>query len=134
MKKNVFKTLGLSLLIASSALAPTAFAADKKTAEAEKIEVTPTSDSVTKQELAAIYVLSEICPSLIGKDLKFNKAYDNLVKAYLNNDAKAVETLNKRVKGKDFQEALKEARADAKAASDNDNRQICDDVRNYYSK
>ncbi|CAM4281578.1 hypothetical protein MMP66_07035 [Acinetobacter dispersus] len=133
MKKNVFKTLGLSLLIASSALTSTAFAADKKS-ETEKIEVTPMSDSVTKQELAAIYVLSEICPSLIGKDLKFNKAYDNLVKAYLGNDTKAVETLNKRVKGKDFQEALKEARADAKAASDNDNRQICDDVRNYYSK
>lgn len=134
MKKNVFKTLGLSFLIASSALASTAFAADKKSTEAEKIEVTPTSDSVTKQELAAIYVLSEICPSLIGKDLKFNKAYDNLVKAYLNNDANAVESLNKRVKGKDFKEALKEARNDAKAASDSDNRQICDDVRNYYSK
>lgn len=134
MKKNVFKTLGLSFLIASSTLAPTAFAADKKSTEAEKIEVTPTSDSVTKQELAAIYVLSEICPSLIGKDLKFNKAYDNLVKAYLNNDANAVESLNKRVKGKDFKEALKEARNDAKAASDSDNRQICDDVRNYYSK
>ncbi|ENV08069.1 MULTISPECIES: MCR_0457 family protein [Acinetobacter] len=133
MKKNVFKTLGLSFLIASSALAPTAFAAEKKS-EPEKIEVTPMSDSVTKQELAAIYVLSEICPSLIGKDLKFNKAYDNLVKAYLNNEANAVETLNKRVKGKDYQEALKEARADAKAASDDDNRQICDDVRNYYSK
>ncbi|WP_277561417.1 MCR_0457 family protein [Acinetobacter beijerinckii] len=134
MKKNVFKALGLSFLIASSVLAPTAFAADKKASEAEKIEVTPISDTVTKQELAAIYVLSEICPSLIGKDLKFNKAYENLVKAYLNNDAKAVETLNKQVKTKDFQEALKEARSDAKAASDEDNRQICDDVRNYYSK
>ena len=35
---------------------------------------------------------------------------------------------------KDFKAALKEARSDAKAASDDDNRQICDDVRNYYSK
>lgn len=133
MKKNVIKTLTLSLLITSSAFVTTAFAADQK-AEPEKIEVTPVSDDVTQQELAVIYVLSETCPSLIGKDLKFNKAYDNLVKAYLSNEANAVDILNKRVHSKDFQEPLEEARAIAKAASDEDNRQICDDVRTYYSK
>ncbi|WP_130802916.1 MCR_0457 family protein [Acinetobacter ihumii] len=135
MKKNLFKIAGLSFLIASSTLitATSTFAADKKT-DAEKIEVTPSSDNVTPQELAAIYVLSEVCPTLIGKDLKFNKAYENLVKAYLNNEPNAVEILKKRVKTKEFQPALKEARADAKKASDDDNRQICDDVRNYYSK
>ncbi len=69
MKKNVFKTLGLSFLITSSLFTTTVFAAEKKS-EPEKIEVTPTSESVTPQELAAIYVLSEICPDLIGKDLK----------------------------------------------------------------
>ena len=79
-------------------------------------------------------MLSEICPPLIGKDHKFNKAYDNLVKAYLDNDPKAVDVLNKRAKSKDFQAALTEARNDAKAASDEDNRQICEYVRNYYSK
>ena len=82
MKKNFFKTLGLSFLITSSLFTTTVFAAEKKS-EPEKIEVTPTSEGVTPQELAAIYVLSEICPDLIGKDLKFNKAYDNLVKSYL---------------------------------------------------
>ncbi|MPW43170.1 MCR_0457 family protein [Acinetobacter guerrae] len=133
MKKNVFKIVGLSFLLATTTFATTAFAKDNK-AESEKIEVTPTSENVTPQELAAIYVLSEVCPSLIGKDLKFNKAYENLVKAYLNNEPNAVEALNKRAKSKDFQPALKEARADAKKASDDDNRQICDDVRNYYSK
>ena len=86
MKKNVFKTLGLSLLTASSIFTTTAFAAEKKS-ETEKIEVTPTLEGVTPQELAAIYVLSEICPDLIGRDLKFNKAYDNLVKSYLSNES-----------------------------------------------
>lgn len=133
MTKNVLKTLGLSFLLTSTAFSATTYAAEKKS-ETEKIEVTPTSENVTQQELAAIYVLSEICPPLIGKDLKFNKAYDNLVKAYLDNDPKAVDVLNKRAKSKDFQAALTEARNDAKAASDEDNRQICDDVRNYYSK
>ena len=133
MKKHIFAQLSLSLLIMSSFATSPVFAADKKTV-ADKIEVTPISEDVTKEELAAIYVLSEICPSLIGKDLKFNKAYEQLVKAYLSNEDDAVDVLKKRANSKDFKAALKEARNDAKAASDDDNRQICDDVRNYYSK
>ena len=133
MKKHIFAQLSLSLLIMSSFATSPVFAADKKSV-AEKIEVTPISEDVTKEELAAIYVLSEICPSLIGKDLKFNKAYEKLVKAYSSNEDDAVDVLKKRVKSKDFKAALEEARNDAKAASDDDNRQICDDVRNYYSK
>ena len=133
MKKNVVKTLGLSFLIAASTFVPTVFAADKQS-ETEKIEVTPVSDEVSPQELAVIYVLSETCPTLIGKDLKFNKAYDTLVKSYLSNEKNAVEILSKRMQTKEYTESLKEARDIAKAASDEDNRQICDDVRNYYSK
>ena len=133
MKKHIFAQLSLSLLIMSSFATSHVFAADKKSV-AEKIEVTPISEDVTKEELAAIYVLSEICPSLIGKDLKFNTAYENLAQAFLANEKDAVKMLNKRAKAKDFQVALTEARNDANAASEDDNRQICDDVRNYYSK
>ena len=133
MKKNVVKTLGLSFLIAASTFVPTAFAADKQP-ETEKIEVTPMSDEISPRELAVIYVLSETCPTLIGKDLKFNKAYDTLVKSYLSNEKNAVEMLSKRMQTKEYKEPLKGARDIAKAASDEDNRQICDDVRNYYSK
>ena len=133
MKKNVVKTLGLSFLIAASTFVPTVFAADKQS-ETEKIEVTPMSDEISPRELAVIYVLSETCPTLIGKDLKFNKAYDTLVKSYLSNEKNAVEILSKRMQTKEYTESLKEARDIAKAASDEDNRQICDDIRNYYSK
>ena len=133
MKKNVVKTLGLSFLIAASTFVPTAFAADKQP-ETEKIEVTPMSDEISPRELAVIYVLSETCPTLIGKDLKFDEAYDTLVKSYLSNEKNAVEMLSKRMQTKEYKEPLKEARDIAKAASDEDNRQICDDVRNYYSK
>ena len=133
MKKNVVKALGLSFLIAASTFVPTVFAADKQS-ETEKIEVTPMSDEISPRELAVIYVLSETCPTLIGKDLKFNKAYDTLVKSYLSNEKNAVEILSKRMQTKEYTESLKEARDIAKAASDEDNRQICDDVRNYYSK
>lgn len=133
MKKNALKTLGFSFFLALSTFAPTTFAADKKS-EPEKIDVTQASDETDDIDLAVIYNLGEICPGLIGKDLKFNKAYETLVKAHLNNEANAVEILNKRAKTKDFQKPLKEARAISKAASDEDNRQICDSVRNYYSK
>ena len=132
MKKNVFKTLSASFLIASSLFASNAFAADKKS-ETEKIEVTPT-ENVSQQELATIYVLSEICPDLIDQDSKFDKAYENLAKAYLDNKPDATALLKKQVKSKDFKASLKEARKDAKAASDKDNREICHEVVTYYSK
>ena len=59
---------------------------------------------------------------------------DDIELLILANEKDAVKMLNKRAKAKDFQVALTEARNDANAASEDDNRQICDDVRNYYSK
>lgn len=54
-------------------MATVGYAADKKTAEKKTenenvVEVTP-SKGTTPEELAAIQVLSEICPSLIGKKM-----------------------------------------------------------------
>lgn len=130
MKKNVFKTLSLSLLIASSAFASTTFAANAKQ-ESENIDVTSTVQSTTQEELAAIYVLSEICPKLIDEDKKFSQGYERLVKEYLPKESKAVDLLNTRAKAKDFQKFLVEARKDASAATQAQNRQICEDVQNY---
>lgn len=133
MKTNFFKQLGVSLLLISGVCSSQAFAADKKTTT-EKIDVTPTVDNVSSQELAAIYVLSEICPDLTHKNTKFDQAYENLAKSYLNNRTDAVTFLKKQVKNKEFKPILKEARADAKKASDKTNLAICNEVIQYYAK
>ena len=76
MKKSLVQSLSVVLLMT---MATVGYAADKKKTAEKKtenenvVEVTP-SKGTTPEELAAIQVLSEICPSLIGKkDKTFNK-------------------------------------------------------------
>lgn len=72
--------------------------AEKKTENENVVEVTP-SKGTTPEELAAIQVLSEICPSLIGKkDAEFAQGYERLVKDYLPNEADPVAALENVVK------------------------------------
>lgn len=89
------------------------------------------NNSVTQNELAAIYVLSEICPNLIGNNSKFNNGYQQLVKSYLPNETNPVEMLEQHAKSPNFQKYLIEERKTVKAASINDNREICEEVLAY---
>ncbi|MFA3126713.1 hypothetical protein KWG22_01485 [Acinetobacter pittii] len=137
MKKSLVQSLSLVLLMS---MATAGFAADKKKTTEKKtenenvVEVTP-QQGTTPEELAAIQVLSEICPSLIGKkDADFAQGYERLVKDYLPNETDAVSTLEKRSKDKAFKKYLKEARSDAKAAGDEQNTLVCQDVKAYQSQ
>ncbi|MFV5375602.1 MULTISPECIES: MCR_0457 family protein [Acinetobacter] len=137
MKKSLVQSLSLVLLMS---MATVGFAADKKKTTEKKtenenvVEVTP-QQGITPEELAAIQVLSEICPDLIGKkDADFAQGYERLVKDYLPNETDAVSALEKRSKDKGFKKYLKEARQDAKAAGDEQNTLVCQDVKAYQSQ
>ncbi len=131
MSATFSKLCAFGLLASSMVFTSHTFAAAKETSHDENIEVTQTQ--VTKEELAAIYVLSEVCPSLIKEDKKFDQGYARLLKDYLpgeNNPATAIKTLSKQ---SSFKAALKEARQDAKKAGDKGNLGVCQDVSNYHS-
>ena len=96
----------------------------------ENIEVTP-MHNVTNHELAAIYVLSEICPSMVSDQAKFNAGYQKLAKEYLpteNNPVARLELLSQQA---NFKSILAEAQNDAKAAGDDKNQQICEELTSY---
>ena len=99
-------------------------------AQDENIEVTPIQN-VTQQELAAIFVLSEVCPSYVSDQDKLKNGYSKLAKEYLPSEKNPVEALNKLAKDSKFQPILNEARADVKQAGDKKNQEVCDDVSNY---
>ena len=99
-------------------------------AQEENIEVTP-SQQVTQQELAAIYVLSEVCPSLVKENNQFQQGYAKLAQEYMPKEKDAVAALDKISKQKNFQPMLKEARADAKAAGTAKNQAICQELTAY---
>ena len=85
----------------------------------------------TQQELAAIYVFSEICPKLIKDDGQFQTGYAKLAHEYLPQEQNAVTALKKITQQKNFKSILAEARSDAKKAGDSKNLQICQDVSTY---
>jgi hypothetical protein len=124
MKNPIFQALTFCAISAATLLGTSAFAAD------ENINVTPTQQ-VTKQELAAIYVLSEICPSMVKDKAQFNQGYGKLVTEYMPGQNKPVERLNQMAKQKDFRNILAEAQSDAKKAGKQKNQVICDELTTY---
>ncbi|NHB57754.1 MCR_0457 family protein [Acinetobacter shaoyimingii] len=132
MNNQLSKTLAFLTLTSSMMLSTWGFAKDNTEKDkAENIDVT--QQQVTKEELAAIYVLSEICPKLIKVDDEFKTGYTHLLKDYLPNEKSPQTTLNSLAKQKDFKAALKQARDDAKHATEKENQQICEDVKKYQS-
>lgn len=124
MKNPIFQALTFCAISAATLLGTSAFAAD------ENINVTPTQQ-VTKQELAAIYVLSEICPSMVKDKSQFNQGYTKLVTEYMPGQRNPVESLNQMAKQNDFRNILVEAQSDAKKAGKKKNQVICNELTTY---
>lgn len=127
MKSSLFKSLSLGLFTTAVMTLSVTHAAKQQD---ENIEVTPIQ-KVTQQELAAIYVLSEVCPSLVKNDAQFSKGYSKLAHEYLPQEKDAVSALNKLSKEKKFKSILTEARSDAKKAGDAKNKEICQELMTY---
>ena len=121
MKKVILAVCGSSLISIGSA-----HAANKD----ENIEVTPLQQ-VTQQELAAIYVLSEVCPSLVSDQSQFENGYNTLAKEYLPQQKNPTEYLKSLSKEKKFKPILAEAQADAKKAGKAKNQEICKELSTY---
>jgi len=120
MKLSMFKSLSLGLLTTALMTLSVTHAA---TQQDENIEVTPTQ-KITQQELAAIYVLSEVCPSLVKENDQFKKGYAKLAQEYLPQEQDPVNALQKLSKQKNFKSILAEAKSDAKKAGDVKNKEI----------
>ncbi|NNH35644.1 hypothetical protein HLH12_08815 [Acinetobacter sp. NIPH 2377] len=127
MKSSMFKSLSLGLLATALMTVSVTHAA---TQQEENINVTPTQ-KITQQELAAIYVLSEVCPSLVKDDAQFERGYSKLAQEYLPQEKDAVSALSKLSKEKKFKSILAEARTDAKKAGDAKNKEICQELTTY---
>lgn len=126
MKLNWIKTwaygLGISTLMAMVSVHAT---------PTENIEIT--QQQITQEELAAIYVLSDICPALIGESAKFQQGYATLARDHLPQEKDPVAALKQLSRTAKFEKVLKEAQQDAKAAGDAENKQVCQDVMVYGS-
>lgn len=100
---------------------------------AENVDVTPKDTQVTQQELAAMYVLSDICPSLIEAKAqgKFEQGYAKLLKENMPQVKNPVQSLKALSQEPKFAPILQEAQADAKKAGDAKNLEICQELTTY---
>lgn len=128
LMKNVLKaTLSATLLTTISLSTYADDSATKTAAQAKSennIEITPAIQT-TKEEVAVVHVLSEICPEIIGKNQNFDKGYERILTELLpgiSDPVLAVETLSEEG---DYQEILAEARQNASKHSREDNREVC---------
>ncbi|ESK40325.1 MCR_0457 family protein [Acinetobacter nectaris] len=128
VSKRLITALFASLVMIS---VPTlASAKEKKSADnTTNIDVTPNQGGVTQEELAAIYVLSELCPSYgFKKDPAYQAGYSELVKENMPGIQNPVHALEIRAKQKDFKPFLIQAREDAKRAGETQNKEICKEI------
>ncbi|ONG39772.1 hypothetical protein BKE30_08235 [Alkanindiges hydrocarboniclasticus] len=128
------KTLAIAVLcttsIATVNAAPASSAASQTASKGDKVEF-KSSLPVTQEEIAAVDILGEICPKLIGNSKKFDNGYERLLKDLMPNIDQPVMALKALADDAEYQGKLKEAREDANKASVQDNRAVCQDIVNY---
>lgn len=125
MIKSITHKLMIGLLCGSSLGMSVAYAE----APTENIEVTPEHNETTPEELAAIYVLSELCTGYgYDKEPGFKEGYAALVKENMPDEKDPVTALEQRAKQKDFQKYIIEAQSDAKKAGEQQNKDICSEI------
>lgn len=134
--QNLMKTALKSTVIALmfSGLSATAMAQSTAPAQdKDNIEITPAIQT-TKEEIAVVQVLSEICPDIIGKNDNFDQGYKRVLTDLLPGISDPVLAVQALSEESDYQPVLKQARQDAAKASREENRAVCLDVINWGKK
>ncbi|WP_026094128.1 MCR_0457 family protein [Acinetobacter venetianus] len=117
---NFIRVFGVSFSLLT---APTVFA-DEAVSAAE-------ADALIKDDIANAQVLIEMCPSIIGKNAKFDQNIKKIVDSYLSNYSNKSTTLDSLQKDSEFQNLLTDARQAAKEVSQAEQKSVCEDVLNY---
>lgn len=124
------KMLSISLISASTFLITPAFAASKKVpAQEQNIDVS--QDQASLEEIATVYNLSKLCPSLVKDKATFEKAYDVELKKVLPNEANPKTFVQTLAKQKDFQLKLKDVQKASAKFSKKENAEMCQEVADY---
>ena len=87
--------------------------------------------AISEEEMAALYVLSQICPALVDDQQQLQQGYENILRDYipqLKQPAKALQQLSQQPR---FATILREAEVTARQAGEQQNRIICEEILAY---
>ncbi|MFW1950412.1 MCR_0457 family protein [Acinetobacter beijerinckii] len=89
------------------------------------------ADALIKDDIANAQVLIEMCPTLIGKNAKFDQNIKQMVASYLSNYSDKSASIESLQKDGEFQSLLKDAREAAKEVEKSEQKSVCEDVLNF---
>lgn len=116
--KSTFLTLSLAALVSTQLFANT---------ENENVDLT-SDTATTLEEIAAIQVLAEICPKIIGDNKNFDAGYQRILTDLLPGVSDPVNAVKAYASEPEFQTLMQQAREDAGRATAENNREVCLDV------
>ena len=89
------------------------------------------ANTMVKEDIASAQVMIEVCPTIIGKNAKFDHNTHQLIQSYLQDYSDKSMNFDKIQSDTEYKSILNEARQAAKETSKDEQKSVCDDVVNY---
>ncbi len=89
------------------------------------------ADALIKDDIANAQVLIEMCPTLIGKNAKFDQNIKKMVGTYLSNYSDKSASLESLQKDAEFKSLLKDAHDAAAEVDKAEQKAVCEEVLNF---
>ncbi|WP_032881592.1 hypothetical protein [Acinetobacter sp. WC-323] len=89
------------------------------------------ADALIKDDIANAQVLIEMCPTLIGKNAKFDQNIKKMVGTYLSNYSDKSASLESLQKDAEFKSLLKDAHEAAAEVDKVEQKAVCEEVLNF---
>ena len=88
------------------------------------------SDTIVKEDIAAIQVLTEVCPALTSNNPKIQTAIQGMTQTFLKDLQNASTTIEQLKQDAEYQKIYKEAQADATSVEQSEQKSACEDLLN----
>lgn len=86
------------------------------------------ANTIFKEDLASVQVLSEICPKIIGANAIFDTKIQKLMQTYISDFSGPKTSLEALQSDNEYKSILNEARADVEQGSADEQKSACTDV------
>lgn len=92
------------------------------------------TNTMIKEDIASAQVMAEVCPSIIGKNAKFDHNIQHFIQLHLQEYPDKSMTYEKIQTDAEYQTVLHEAHQSAQETSKDEQKSVCDDITNHEVK
>lgn len=91
------------------------------------------ANTIFKEDLASVQVLSEICPKILGANATFDNKIQKLIQSYISDFTGPKTSLESLQNDSEYKSILNEARSDVQQGSADEQKSACTDVLAFES-